>query len=299
MVDFGSKPLGSGHVSYGSKAGSAANVNSSSKNGWAGSGDFDYGDFQNARVSSNVSSSGSDKHTSSSSASAFPMENFSSKSQLPVQSSGADSFDMLFPSSLVSSEAAKAGSGASISQPFSDIGEDWGLESEFGGGDQDVGGTIELHGLPLPPAEVSASTAKNKGIDNQKQGQYADAIKWLLWAEVLREKAGDVNGTMESLDNKSFLLQGRWSDPVKELLADVETKSKKLEVESKRQKTALSDSISCRSSITNSEGTSDAVYPHRLQVPATATARCHVMKLKVAKERAERRATTKLMFDLG
>ncbi|GAB2237741.1 hypothetical protein Droror1_Dr00015643 [Drosera rotundifolia] len=205
LVDFGSKPLGSGHVSSGSKAGSAANVNSSSKNGWAGSGDFNFGDFQNAPkstipgVASNVFSSGNDKHTSSSSASAFPMESFSSKSQVPVQSRGADSFDMLFPSSSVSSEAAKAGSGASVSQPFSDIGEDWGLESEFGGGDQDVGGTTELHGLPPPPAGVSASTAKNKGIDNQKQGQYADAIKWLSWAVILLEKAGDVNGTMEVL----------------------------------------------------------------------------------------------------
>ncbi|KAL9259457.1 Sperm-associated antigen 1A-like protein [Drosera capensis] len=165
----------------------------------------DFGEFQNEPkstipgVSSNVFSSGNDKHTSSSSASAFPMESFSSKSQVTVQSAGADSFDMFFPSSSVSSEAAKAGSGASVSQPFSDIGEDWGLESEFGGGDQDVGGTTELDGLPPPPAGVSASMAKNKGIDNQKQGQYADAIKWLSWAVILLEKAGDVNGTMEVL----------------------------------------------------------------------------------------------------
>ncbi|GAB2216919.1 hypothetical protein Droror1_Dr00000069 [Drosera rotundifolia] len=72
------------------------------------------------------------------------------------------------------------------------------------------------------------------------------------------------------------------SDPVKELLADAKTKSKKLEVESKGQKTAPSNSVSCRPFITNSEGTSDAVYPHRLQVLATAPARCHVMKLKVS-----------------
>ncbi|GAB2259129.1 hypothetical protein Droror1_Dr00027269 [Drosera rotundifolia] len=40
---------------------------------------------------------------------------------------------------------------------------------------------------------------------------------------------------------------GYRSDPVKELLADAKTKSKKLEVESKGQKTAPSDSISCHS----------------------------------------------------
>ncbi|KAL9256262.1 Sperm-associated antigen 1A-like protein [Drosera capensis] len=197
LVDFGSKPLGGGHVSSGSKVGSATNVNSNSKSG--------SGDFQNAPkstssgVSSNVFSTGNNKHTSSSSAPAFPMESFSSKNQVPFQSVGADSFDMFFPSSAVSSEAAKSGSGASVSQPFSDIGEDWGLESEFGGGDQDVGGTTELDGLPPPPAGVSALTAKNKGTDNQKQGQYADAIKWLSWAVILLEKAGDVNGTMEVL----------------------------------------------------------------------------------------------------
>ncbi|GAB2213589.1 hypothetical protein Droror1_Dr00017899 [Drosera rotundifolia] len=73
-------------------------------------------------------------------------------------------------------------------------------------------------------------------------------------------------------------------DPVKKLLAYPETKSKKLEVESKGQKTAPSNSVSCRSSITNSKGTSDAVYPHCLQVLATATACCHVMKLKISSQ---------------
>ncbi|GAB2215575.1 hypothetical protein Droror1_Dr00019963 [Drosera rotundifolia] len=40
---------------------------------------------------------------------------------------------------------------------------------------------------------------------------------------------------------------GYRSDPLKELLADAKTKSNKLEVESKGQNTAPSDSISCRS----------------------------------------------------
>ncbi|GAB2239550.1 hypothetical protein Droror1_Dr00025463 [Drosera rotundifolia] len=160
---------------------------------------------------------------------------------------------MLFPSSLVSSEAAKAGSGASISQPFSDIGEDWGLESS-------LEGVIKMwvaqpnfmafHRL----AGVSLRRLRTRGL-------------------IIKSKA-----------NMLMLLSGcrGRSDPVKELLVDAETKSKKLKVESKGQKTAPSDSISCRSSITNSEGTSDAVYPHRLQVLAIATARCHVMKLKVS-----------------
>ncbi|GAB2233444.1 hypothetical protein Droror1_Dr00002667 [Drosera rotundifolia] len=64
---------------------------------------------------------------------------------------------------------------------------------------------------------------------------------------------------------------------------DVEFESKELEVESKREKTASSDSVSCRSSITTSEGASDAAYSHRLQVVAAATTRYHEMKLKVAR----------------
>ena len=33
--------------------------------------------------------------------------------------------------------------------------------------------------LPPPSPSVSATSAKTKGIDSQKQGQYDDAIKWL------------------------------------------------------------------------------------------------------------------------
>ncbi|KAH9621268.1 hypothetical protein KSS87_011534 [Heliosperma pusillum] len=76
-------------------------------------------------------------------------------------------------------------------------GNDWEFDSGFGGhGDES---TTELDGLPPPPAGVSASAAKSKGLDNYKQGQYADAIKWLSWADVLLEKAGDGAGTMEVL----------------------------------------------------------------------------------------------------
>ncbi|KAF2313840.1 hypothetical protein GH714_018231 [Hevea brasiliensis] len=101
-----------------------------------------------------------------------------------------------------SSSAGGAGtaSGGATGQHFSEV-DDWGLDSDFGGGaGNDSGGaTTELEGLPPPPAGVTASAAKNKGIDNHKQGQYADAIKWLSWAVVLLEKTGDQTSTVEVL----------------------------------------------------------------------------------------------------
>ncbi|KAJ6323411.1 hypothetical protein OIU76_010840 [Salix suchowensis] len=83
--------------------------------------------------------------------------------------------------------------------------DDWGLDSGLGGGgvDDSHGATTELDGLPAPPAGVTASAAKNKGIENQKQGQYADAIKWLSWAVVLLEKTGDKASTMEVLSSRA------------------------------------------------------------------------------------------------
>ncbi|GFP96555.1 mechanosensitive ion channel protein 6 [Phtheirospermum japonicum] len=78
--------------------------------------------------------------------------------------------------------------------------DDWGVNSKFVGGNET---TTDLQGLPLPPAGVSASSAKNKGMDNYKQGQFADAIKWLSWAVVLLEKAGDDDGTMEVLSSRA------------------------------------------------------------------------------------------------
>ncbi|KAL1079040.1 hypothetical protein V6Z11_D10G195800 [Gossypium hirsutum] len=100
--------------------------------------------------------------------------------------------------SMKSMAGGAAGGGGG--QQFSEV-DDWGLDSEFGGagGGNDGGSTTELEGLPPPPAGVTASSAKSKGIDNQKQGQYADAIKWLSWAVVLLEKTNDKSGTMEVL----------------------------------------------------------------------------------------------------
>ncbi|EFJ11053.1 hypothetical protein SELMODRAFT_447095 [Selaginella moellendorffii] len=51
--------------------------------------------------------------------------------------------------------------------------------------------TTELDGLPPPPAGVTGSLAKDKGDEFQKQGQFADAIKWLTWAVVLLDKSPD------------------------------------------------------------------------------------------------------------
>ncbi|XP_077218947.1 tetratricopeptide repeat (TPR)-like superfamily protein isoform X2 [Tasmannia lanceolata] len=108
----------------------------------------------------------------------------------PPQSKVVDPLDMLFSSSSSSSAAAPAAVGAG-SEPFSGV-NDWNLGSEFGGND-DMGGTLELDGLPAPPAGVTASIAKEKGLDCHKQGQHADAIKWLSWAVVLMEKSGDAS----------------------------------------------------------------------------------------------------------
>ncbi|KAI8032013.1 hypothetical protein LOK49_LG01G01572 [Camellia lanceoleosa] len=50
---------------------------------------------------------------------------------------------------------------------------------------------------------VSASVAKNKGIDNYKQGKYVDAIKWLSWAVILLEKSCDGAASMEVLSSRA------------------------------------------------------------------------------------------------
>ncbi|KAK9067889.1 hypothetical protein SSX86_012000 [Deinandra increscens subsp. villosa] len=124
----------------------------------------------------------------------------SMQNQAPVQSSGIDSFDVLFSSS--SAGNASKGSETSVNEQFAGA-EDWGFESEIGGGGGDVGGTTELEGLPPPPAGVTSSSAKSKGMDNYKAGQYPDAIKWLSWAVILLEKAGNNAGTMEVLSSRA------------------------------------------------------------------------------------------------
>ncbi|PKI65046.1 uncharacterized transmembrane protein DDB_G0289901 [Punica granatum] len=175
------------------------NLNSSKAGAKASSGNGSFGDFQNAAKSSTASAFRSSGFTANNNGS-FPTPNlssnskmddfginFSSPSQAPqaaAQSSNVDQFDSLF-----SSSSASGGGGATASEGFGgeQMEDDWG----FGGGNDSGGATTELEGLPPPPAGVSASSAKNKGLDNYKQGQYADAIKWLSWAEVLLAKTGD------------------------------------------------------------------------------------------------------------
>uniref|UniRef100_A0A5B7A620 Uncharacterized protein n=1 Tax=Davidia involucrata TaxID=16924 RepID=A0A5B7A620_DAVIN len=181
FVDFRSKP--------------AVTMNSVGKgNNKPNSQDDAFGDFQNASKSSTPASTSTAKYSAYSKMDDFGIP--TSENHPPVQSSGVDAFDVLFSSSSASAGAAPKGSEGLGSQQFSKA-DDWGLDSEFGG--NDTGGTTELDGLPPPPAGVSAAAANNKGMDNYKQGQYADAIKWLSWAVILLEKAGDDAATMEVL----------------------------------------------------------------------------------------------------
>ncbi|KAJ8424124.1 hypothetical protein Cgig2_002650 [Carnegiea gigantea] len=184
LVDFGSKPMG------------GEGLNSAAKTKSTAAEDVAFGNFQNAskpNSSASTFSSANSNPMASNSASVLKMDNFTSKNQIPAQPASADSFDMFFSSS---SAAGGTSTATSDAQEFSGR-DDWGFDSQFGG--HDGGSTTELEGLPPPPAGVSASTAKAKGLDNYKHGQYADAIKWLSWAEVLLEKVGETSGVMEVL----------------------------------------------------------------------------------------------------
>ncbi|XP_059632763.1 uncharacterized protein LOC132275317 [Cornus florida] len=187
LVDFSSKPMGS--------------MNSSEKSNNITNDAF--GNFQNASKSStpvftsNASPANKNNSVESNYGSYSNMDDFgipTSQNKPPTQTAGVDAFDVLFSSSSASAGAAPKASEGLASEQFSGA-EDWG---DFGGGD-DASGTTELEGLPPPPSGVSASSAMNKGVDNQKQGQYADAIKWLSWAVILLEKAGDDAATKEVL----------------------------------------------------------------------------------------------------
>ncbi|KAG5632823.1 hypothetical protein H5410_004540 [Solanum commersonii] len=196
LVDFSSKP--------------GPNMKSSSKETKSNSSRDDvFGNFQNATKSggsefpadpfptSNINAS-----TGLNSGGAYSKVDFgftNTQSQpSTTQSSGVGDFDSLFSSTNASSGEA---AGGSENQQFTG-GDDWGFESEFVGAN-DSSGTTEIEGLPPPPSGVSASAAKNKGMDNHKQGQYGDAIKWLSWAVILLEKAGDEAGVMEVLSSRA------------------------------------------------------------------------------------------------
>ncbi|GLU08462.1 hypothetical protein SLE2022_253750 [Rubroshorea leprosula] len=198
LVDFSSKQSSSG-------------LNSGNKGNKVAADSF--GNFQSASKpstttfqSSGFSSNGNDFLGSNTSSDfdmgdfGMPTKNVGSHNQTSINSSGGDPLDMFFSSSSASAGGATPASGGGGGQQFSGV-DDWGLEPDFGGagGIDEGGSTTDLEGLPPPPAGVSASAAKSKGIDNQKQGQYADAIKWLSWAVILLEKTGDKAGTMEVL----------------------------------------------------------------------------------------------------
>ncbi|KAF7837791.1 aggrecan core protein-like [Senna tora] len=181
LAGFGSKQSGS--------------LNSAGKPKENHTGDDDFGDFQNASKPNSTPFP-----SSSSTANGINLNGSVASSQKPTQTSlGGDPLDMLFSSSSASAGSAAVASEGFGGQPSSEV-DDWGIDSEFGGGGHDVGGTTtELEGLPPPPAGVSGSSAKSKGMENYKQGQFADAIKWLSWAVILLEKAGDNAGTVEVL----------------------------------------------------------------------------------------------------
>ncbi|KAL5163437.1 Sperm-associated antigen 1A [Glycine soja] len=160
----------------------SATLNSAPKGPKVDLGDDGFGDFQNASKPSST---------------AFP---FTASPGIDINFTGSgdsgDPMDMFF---TATSSSASGGGAAAASDGFGTQ-DDWGLDSEFGGGGHDVGGTTtELEGLPPPPSGVSGSTAKGKGMDNYKQGQFADAIKWLSWAVILLQKAGDSAATVEVL----------------------------------------------------------------------------------------------------
>ncbi|XP_027920202.1 trophinin [Vigna unguiculata] len=193
---------------FGSKQ--SATLNSAAKGPKVASRDDGFGDFQNASKSSsdgfgdfqNASKPSSAAFSSAASPGIdFNFAGSAAPTQNPVQRSGGgdDPLNMFF----TAASSPAVGGAASASDGFGGQ-DDWGLDSEFGGGGHDVGGTTtELEGLPPPPAGVSGSTAKGKGMDNYKQGQFADAIKWLSWAIVLLEKAGDATAVAEVLSCRS------------------------------------------------------------------------------------------------
>ncbi|XP_077218946.1 tetratricopeptide repeat (TPR)-like superfamily protein isoform X1 [Tasmannia lanceolata] len=208
LMDFGSKPkppvnssVNKNNSSDNSSFGAFQNAPKSSGSSFASSFSTSMNDKPNTMnaskssgptFASSFSPSMNDKPSTLNSDSFQKMEDlggFGSLNQ-PPQSKVVDPLDMLFSSSSSSSAAAPAAVGAG-SEPFSGV-NDWNLGSEFGGND-DMGGTLELDGLPAPPAGVTASIAKEKGLDCHKQGQHADAIKWLSWAVVLMEKSGDAS----------------------------------------------------------------------------------------------------------
>ncbi|XP_050117384.1 nucleoporin nsp1-like [Malus sylvestris] len=174
----------------------SATINSASKTSDKSNVGDAFGDFRNApKPSTTNTTSASSAFSDSSfmgsdSDSGFGDFGVSAK-PTPAQSTSNDPFGVLFTPS-----SGSAGGAATATEV-----DGWGIE--FGGGHDDGGSTTELEGLPPPPAGVSASTAKNKGMDNYKQGQYPDVIKWLSWAIILLEKSADSAGIADVLSSRA------------------------------------------------------------------------------------------------
>ncbi|KAF4355605.1 hypothetical protein CsatB_025820 [Cannabis sativa] len=181
LLNFAPKPS----VDLNSKKTNNAKVNNNNNTN-----DDIFGNFQNATTKPE-SNPNTNKNTFQT---GLNMDDFVKlPTQNSTQSPVSDPLDMLFPTTKVNltesfNQSTSNGSGQQTSEMDS-----WGFEPHFEG--DDGGTTTELDGLPPPPSGVNSSMAKNKGMDNYKQGQYADAIKWLSWAVILLEKAGDNNAT--------------------------------------------------------------------------------------------------------
>ncbi|KAI5084083.1 hypothetical protein GOP47_0000252 [Adiantum capillus-veneris] len=99
--------------------------------------------------------------------------------------------------------------GSTKSQPglaTQSVSDDWGVETNFGASDH-TETTTELDGLPPPPPGVSGGLSKEKGLEYYKQGQFADAIKWLSWAEILLHQNGEASQIIEVLTCRSSCLK--------------------------------------------------------------------------------------------
>ncbi|GKG17523.1 hypothetical protein Tco_0362480, partial [Tanacetum coccineum] len=168
LVDFSAK--GSGGMKTGNKTnvgsktsvpvasggdafGSVQNAAKSGGNGFTGTGSQStFDDFGFGGMGSQTPVQSSSKGSGIGSQSNLDDFGFGGMgNQVPVQSSVGNDFDVLFPTSSSSAgNNASKGSDNFVNEQFAGA-EDWGFDSETGGGG-DVGGTTELEGLPPPPA---------------------------------------------------------------------------------------------------------------------------------------------------
>lgn len=63
--------------------------------------------------------------------------------------------------------------------------------------------TRELEGLGPPPAGSTAASALKRASEFVRGGQFADAIKWLMWAEQLCQNSGDLSAMVEILSTRA------------------------------------------------------------------------------------------------